>query len=63
MVARGFHRVDYEFQADDFDYLKYRRPAATWPEIEQAPIVLMFERHCVLHRVFDVRVGNAMFTR
>ncbi len=40
MVARGFHRVAYEFQADDFDYLKYRRPAATWPEIEQAPTTI-----------------------
>ncbi len=62
MVACGFHSVDYEFRADNFDDLKWR-PAATMPEIEQAAVVLMLEPHCVLDRVFDVRVGDTVFTR
>jgi hypothetical protein len=33
MVGCGFHSVDHEFRADDFDDLK-RCPAATGPEIE-----------------------------
>jgi hypothetical protein len=61
MVAGGFHSVDHEFRADDFDDRKWR-PAATRPDIEQAPVVLMLELHWVLDRVFDVRVGDAVFT-
>lgn len=61
---RGFgrHSMDYEFRADDFDDLE-RRPAATKPEIEPAPIVLVLDRHCVLHRVFDVCIDDAVFVR
>lgn len=61
MLVSGSHSVDYQFRADDFGDLKQRQ-AATRPDIEQAPIVLLFEPHCVLHRVFDVRVGDAVFT-
>jgi len=52
--------VDYEFRADDFDHLK-QRAASTSPEIEQAPIVLIFKPRCVFHRVFDGRVEDAVF--
>jgi hypothetical protein len=52
--------VDYQFRADDFDDLE-QRTASTSPEIEQAPIVLIFKPCCMFHRVFDVRVEDAMF--
>ncbi len=58
LVASGDSRRSTRCLSDE-----HRRPAATRPEIEQAPVVLMHEPHWVLDRVFDVRVDDAVFTR